>query len=150
MGLRQQARETGRPISLSVRTGDQILTDLDQHVMQAAALGMYRDGVVRHVAHDIRRVGADEKTLFRIEERHEVMGETRIAIVEHAGMPGPRCALENRREAMKRDQRRRTAGLPPTVQLGFDPLVIGPENLARARPWRLRSSRRYPGSEYVR
>ena len=29
-----------------------------------------------------------------------MMGETRIAIVEHAGMPGPRCALENRREAI--------------------------------------------------
>ena len=56
----------GRPISLPVLTGDQILTDLDQHVMQAAALGMYRDGVVRHVAHDVRHVGADEKTLFRI------------------------------------------------------------------------------------
>ena len=62
--------------------------------MQAAALGMYRDGVVRHVGHDVRRVFTDEKTLFRIEQRHEAMGETRIAIVEHAGMPGPRCAFE--------------------------------------------------------
>ena len=60
MGLWQQPRETGRPISLPVLAGDQILTDLDQHVMQAAAFGMYRDGVVRHVAHDVRRVGADE------------------------------------------------------------------------------------------
>ncbi len=29
--------------------------------------------------------------------------------------------------------RRRAIGLPPTLQLGFDPLVIGPEDFASAR-----------------
>ena len=58
------------------------------------------------------------------------MGETRIAIVKHASMPGPRHALEDRREAVHRDQRRRAAGLPPAIELGFDAIMVGLENLA--------------------
>ena len=61
-------------------------------------------------------------------------------------MPWPRHALEDRREAVQRDQRRRTAGLPATVELGFDPVVVGPENLGGARGFvALRSSPRLPG-----
>lgn len=61
------------------------------------------------------------------------MGETRIAIVEHASMPGPRHTHEDWREAMHRDQRRRPSGLPPPIELGFDPIMVGPENIAHAR-----------------
>src|SRR5271165_2880850 len=48
-------------------------------------------------------------------------------------MPGPCNALEDRREAVHRDQRRRSAGFPPQVELGFNPIVVWPENLAHAR-----------------
>src|SRR6266436_3024827 len=47
-------------------------------------------------------------------------------------MPGPRHAIEDRSEAVHRDQRRGSAGLPPPVELGFDPIMVWPENLAYA------------------
>src|SRR5258708_34455691 len=47
-------------------------------------------------------------------------------------MPGPRHALEDGREAVHRDQRRGSVGLPPPVELGFDPIVVWLENLAYA------------------
>src|SRR5258708_12076196 len=47
-------------------------------------------------------------------------------------MPGPRHALEDGREAVHRDQHRGSAGLPPAVELGFDPIMVWPENLAYA------------------
>src|SRR5258708_249299 len=47
-------------------------------------------------------------------------------------MPGPRHALKDRREAVHRDQRSGSAGLPPPVELGFDPIMVWPENLAYA------------------
>src|SRR6266446_1756839 len=47
-------------------------------------------------------------------------------------MPGPRHALEDGREAVHRDQRRGSAGPPPPVELGFDTIVVWPENLAYA------------------
>ena len=59
---RQQPREAQRPCPLAVLVCDQILTDLDQHVMQAAAFGVDRDGVVGSVADDVRRVVADEES----------------------------------------------------------------------------------------
>src|SRR5437879_11234260 len=43
---------------------------------------------------------------------------------------GPRHALEDWREAVHRDQRRGSAGPPPPVELGFDPIMVWPENLA--------------------
>src|SRR5258708_33484614 len=45
-------------------------------------------------------------------------------------MPGPRHALKDGREAVHRDQRRGSAGLTPPVELGFDPIMVWPENLA--------------------
>ena len=68
----------------------------------------------------LRAIGAD-------------MSEPWIAIVHHADMPGPRHALEDRREAVHCDQRRGSAGLPPSVELEFDPIMVWPENLAYAR-----------------
>src|SRR5580700_10139716 len=47
-------------------------------------------------------------------------------------MPGPSDTLEDRREAVHRDQRRGSAGLPPPVEFDFDPFMIWPENLAYA------------------
>src|SRR5271165_3153346 len=101
--------------------------------MQAALLAVYRDGVIRRIGHAIGLVVADDEPLLAFQQRHEEMGETRIAIVKHANMPGPHNALEDRREAVHRDQRRRSADFPPQVELGFDPIVVWPENLAHAR-----------------
>src|SRR5258706_6479612 len=47
-------------------------------------------------------------------------------------MPGPCHALEDGHEAVHRDQHRGSAGLPPAVELGFDPIMVWPENLAYA------------------
>jgi hypothetical protein len=40
--------------------------------------------------------------------------------------------LEDGREAVHRDQHRGSADLPPPVELGFDPIMVWPENLAYA------------------
>src|SRR6266853_6433260 len=47
-------------------------------------------------------------------------------------MPGPCHALEDGREAVHRDQHRGSAGLPPPIELGFDPIMVWAENLAYA------------------
>src|ERR1700730_5052453 len=109
------------------------MANFDRNVMQAASLTVYRDGVIQRIGHAVGLVVADDELLFAFQQRHEEMGETRIAIVEHANMPGPRHAHEDRREAVHRDQRPRSPGLPPPVELGFDPIVVWPKNLAHAR-----------------
>jgi hypothetical protein len=95
----QQARQAERPCALAALIGDQ-LTDLDQDMMQATALGVEWDGVVRSVADDVRRIVADEQITFLIEQNHQAMREPRVAIVKHAGIPGARRAFEDGREAV--------------------------------------------------
>src|SRR5271166_2549821 len=96
----QHPREAEGPGALAAFIGDQILTDLDQDMMQATALGVDWDGVVRSVADDVRRIVADEQIIFLIEQSHQAMREPRVAIVKHAGMPGARRASEDGREAV--------------------------------------------------
>jgi hypothetical protein len=60
-------------------------------------LSMHRDRVIRRIGHAVRRVVADNKPIFAFQQRHEEMRETRIAIVQHADMPRPRHALEDRK-----------------------------------------------------
>ena len=105
----------------------------DRDVMQAAPLAVHRDGVIRRIGHAVGLVVADHEPRFAFQQRHQQMGKARIAVVEHAGMPRPRHAHEDRREAVHRDQRRRPAGLAPPVKLGFDPIMVWPENLPHAR-----------------
>ena len=57
------------------------------------------------------------------------MGEPGIAVIEHADLPGPRHALEDRREAVHGDQHRRPAGGLAPVELGLDAPVIGLQDL---------------------
>ena len=102
-------------------------------MMQAASLPVHRDGVVRCIGHAVGLVVADDEPVFASQQRHEKVGEARIAIVEHAGMPGPRHAFEGGREAVHRDQGRWLAGMAPEVEFGFDTIVVGPKNLAHAR-----------------
>ena len=143
--LRQQAREQRSPGALPLVASDQVLADLDRHMMQAAPFAMHRDGVIRRIVDVVGFVVADDEVALLVSAAPEEMGETRIAIVEHASMPGPRHAHEDRREAVHRDQRRRPAGLASAVEFGFDAIMVGPENLAHARaPCRLRSSRCFP------
>ena len=99
---------------------------------QPASLPVYWDGVIRRIAHAVGLVVADDEPLFAFQQRHEEMGEARIAIVEDANMPRPRHAHEDRREAVHRDQRSQSPGFSPPVELGFDPIVVWPENLACA------------------
>src|ERR1700685_1614511 len=61
------------------------------------------------------------------------MGKARIAVVEYAGVPRPRDALEDGCKAVHRDQRRRPPGLLPAIKLGFDAIVVRPKDLADAR-----------------
>ena len=97
------------------------------------SLAVYRDGVIRRIGHAVGLVVADDEPYFALQQRHEYMGETRVAIVEHASMPGPRDAHEDRREAMHRDQHRRPPGLLPPIERGLDPIMVRPENIASAR-----------------
>jgi hypothetical protein len=128
----QYPREAEGPGALAAFIGDQILTDLDQDMMQAAALGVDRDGVVRSITDDVRRIVADEQIIFLIERSHHAMREPRVAIVKHPRMPGPHRAFEDGREAMQGDKGRGSTSPPPTIEFGFDPIVIGPENLVGA------------------
>ena len=87
---------------------------------------------IRRIVHVVRLIVADHDSLFSFQQRHEEKSKPRVAIVEHASMPGPRHAHKDRGEAVQRDQRRRPAGLASAIEFGFDTIMVGPENLAHA------------------
>ena len=47
--LRQQAREQRSPGALPLVTNDQVLADLNRHMMQATPFAMHRNGVIRRI-----------------------------------------------------------------------------------------------------
>lgn len=79
--LRQQACEQRDPRTLALVVSDQVLADLDRNVMQAASLTMHLDCVIRCISHAARRVVADNKPLFAVQQCHDQKRKTRIAIV---------------------------------------------------------------------
>ena len=68
-----------------------------------------------------------------MQELHQDLGETRVAVIEHADMPEPRHGLENGREAVHGNQGWRVGGVSSPVELGRDAIVIGLEYLPNPR-----------------
>ena len=99
---------------------------------QTAPLAVNRDRVIRRVTHAVGLVIADYQALLASQEVSQYDGETRISVVEHAGMPGPRNALEYGRKAMHGDQYRRPAGFLAPIQFACNPVVIGLKYLSNA------------------
>src|SRR4051794_31248001 len=100
--------------------------------VQVPLLAMDRDRIVRRVGDAVWFVVADDETVLAMQELHQNLGEAPVAVIEHADMPGPRLGLENRCEAVRRNQRRRLAGFPSLIELVGDAAVIGLEDLPNA------------------
>ena len=85
------------------------------------------DGIIRRVGNAIRFVVADDETFLTMQELHQDLGETRVAVIKHADMPEPCHGLENGCEAVHGNQCRRPLGCSPPIELGCDAIVIGLE-----------------------
>jgi hypothetical protein len=72
---------------------------------------------------------------------HQDLGETRVAVIEHADMTEPRHGLENGCEAVHGNQGCWAGGFSSPIDLGRDAIVIGPEYLPNARELVVRSGR---------
>src|SRR5258708_26739368 len=105
---------------------------------------MHGDRVIRLVADRIRFVVPDRKPALP-QEVADAAGEAWIALVEDPALPGPRHALEYRREAVQREEHGRAGRVLPRVQLAGDAPVIGLEDLAPARLSCLRAQPRIAG-----
>jgi hypothetical protein len=133
ISLREQSRKQRRPRSLTGFIRDEVLANFERHMVQVPLLAMDRDRIVRRVGDAVWFVVADNETVLAMQELHHNLGETPVAVIEHADMPGPRLGLENRCEAVRRNQRCRLAGFPSPIELVGDAAVIGLEDLLNAR-----------------
>ena len=97
---------------------------------QAAPLAMHRDAIVAVVADGIGLIVTDREVALATQQVEQRPRQPRIAVVEHADLPGARHALEGRGEAVDGDQHGLLPGILPAVELGHDAVVIGPEDLA--------------------
>jgi hypothetical protein len=102
-------------------------------MVQVPLLAMDGDRMIRRVRDAIRFVVADDKTFLTMEELHQDLGETRVAVIKHADMPGPRHGLENGCKAVHGNQGCRSGGFSSPIELGRDAIVIGLEYLPSAR-----------------
>ena len=76
-----------------------------------------------------------------MQELHQDLGETLVAVIEHANMPEPRNGLENGCEAVHGNQGCRAGGFSSPIELGYDAIVIGLEyrpNFLAGHPAELR------------
>ena len=119
-------------LTLAGLISDKVLANFDFYMGQMALLAVNRNRIVRCISHPVRLVVADLETLLAAQQLDQYMGETRIAIVEHADMPGAADAVEYGRETVHRDQRCRPAGLSPPIQFARNPVVIGLKYLSNA------------------
>ena len=102
-------------------------------MVQVPLLAMDGDRIIRRVGDAIRFVVADDEIFFTMQELHQDLGETRVAVIEHADMPKPRHGLENGCEAVHGNQGCRSSGFSSPIELGRDAVVIGLEYLPNAR-----------------
>jgi hypothetical protein len=52
------------------------------------------DRIIRRVGDAIRFVVAEDETFLTMQELHQDLGETRVAVIEHADMSEPRQVLK--------------------------------------------------------
>jgi len=133
ISLRKQSRKQHRPHLLTRFVRDEILANFDCHMVQVPLLAMDWDRIIRRVGDAIRFVIADHETFLTLQELHQDLGETRVAVIEHADMPEPRHGLENGCEAVHGNQGRWSGSFSSPIELGRDAIVIGLENLPNAR-----------------
>src|SRR5258706_12086394 len=103
-------------------------------MVQVPLLAMDGDRIIRRVGDAIRFVVADDETFLTMQELHQDLGETRVAVIEHADMTEPRHGLENGCEAVHGNQGCRSGGFSSSIELGRDAIVIGPEYLPNRNP----------------
>jgi len=134
ISLRKQSRKQRRPHPLTCFVRDEVLANFECHMVQVPLLAMDGDRIIRCVGDAIRFVVADDKTFLTMQELHQDLGETRVAVIEHADVPESRHGLENGCEAVHGNQgHRRSGGFSSPIELGRDAIVIGLENLPNAR-----------------
>jgi len=102
-------------------------------MVQVPLLAMDGDRIIRRVGDAIRFVVAKDETFLTMQELHQDLGETRVAVIEHADMPEPRHGLENGCEAVHGNQGCRSGGFSSPIELGRDAIMIGLEYLPNAR-----------------
>ena len=102
-------------------------------MVQVPLLAMDWDRIIRRVGDAIRFVVADDETFLTMQELHQDLGETLVAVIEHADMPEPRNGLENGCEAVHGNQGCRSGGFSSPIELGCDAIVIGLEYRPNAR-----------------
>src|SRR5712692_5497789 len=132
ISLRKQSRKQRRPHPLTRFVRDEVLANFERHMVQVPLLAMDGDRIIRRVGYAIRFVVADDETILTMQELHQDLGETRVAVIEHADMPEPRHGLENGCEAVHGNQGCRSGGFLSPIELGRDAIVIGLEYLPNA------------------
>ena len=114
----EPARETLGPLALPGFVGDEVLPNLDLDMRQAAPLAVDGDRIIGAVGDRVRLVVADDPRAFCADQLEQHVREPRVAVVEHADVPWPREIMENRREAVHRDQHGRFDTRAAAVELG--------------------------------
>ena len=85
---------------------------------------MHRNGVVGGIAHRVRLIVADHQRGFGAQFAQHQLGQAMVAIVERADVPGSRYARVDRREAVQRNEDRRSSLLRAPVERLGDGVVI--------------------------
>ena len=131
--MRKQSHKQRRKFPLTRFVRDEVLANFECHMVQTPLLAMDGDRIIRRVGDAIRFVVAEDETFLTMQELHQDLGETRVAVIEHADMPEPRHGLENGCEAVHGNQGCRSGGFSSPIELGRDAIMIGLEYLPNAR-----------------
>ncbi len=102
-------------------------------MVQVPLFAVDGDRIVRCVGYAVGFVVTGDEVSFTMQELHHDMGKTRVAVIEHADMPGPCHGLENGCEGVHGNQGCRSAGFSPPIELTRDAIVIRLEYLSNAR-----------------
>src|SRR4029077_17174999 len=87
ISLRKQSHKQRRQFPLTRFGRDEVLANFECHMVQVPLLAMDGDRIIRRVGDGIRFIVADDETFLTMQELHQDLGETRVAVIEHADMP---------------------------------------------------------------
>ncbi len=103
-------RQSCRPCGGACCCLNPVLADLDHDTGQSATLAVHRDRVVDIIVDRVGRVVPDGEFPAAGEHAEHQRGESRVAPMGNADMPGPWLAVQNRREAVNTKQQTRPPG----------------------------------------
>ena len=86
---------------------------------------MHRHRVVAGAAHRIRFIVTHHQVAFLAQCLQQGMGEARVLVVQHAGMPRSLRAIHRRSEAVHHHQQGGAAGISARIQFRVDARVVG-------------------------